>query len=663
MQGIALQTRKTKQYGVNGGTWRDQARARAAEHGFGHGELVRLQGRARARAGELDASKLAASLSGPQGLTRMHNTFARGHALAEIAGFFEQGASVSQLEQAVSSYLEDPSVRSLVVQSENERRYTTEDLLSRERDIIEGAKRRSTEQTGVLAGELVDRVISGYLPALNDEQATAVRGISTNGRGVEAVTALAGTGKTTMIGALAACYAQASWRVLGAAPSGRAARELRNMAGIPATTMHALLAQLEQDGGLASRTVVRLDEAGMAPTRQTAELFAYAERAEAKVIAAGDPGQLRSVEAGGWLGAIARRQPTPALREVMRHRDRKERAALEALHGGQPDPYLAHKQASIIVHAWESDALTDAVRGWQAAQREQKDERAVMIARDNHTCRQLNELARQQLSLDGLLPLDGVQVGGRQYAPGDRVIARRNDRYHDVDNGTLGTVVDIDRDGALLLKTDRGETRRLDRGYVADHVEHAYALTGHGAQGATVAWAAVVGRPDEFTREWAYTALSRARDGTVIHVISEQPETGREREQYAPAQPDRPAAQTYRALRRAMKRCETEPLALEQLNTKLRPAPLAPVPRPPSPASARTAEGKHRGQGPPTQTLELALPRAEPLVVQPSDRTAGEIGKQEDPRSAHPPRPPHAEPDGLELLRRSRRGPGRALSS
>jgi len=35
-------------------------------------------------------------------------------------------------------------------------------------------------------------------------------------------------------------------------------------------------------------------------------------------------------------------------------------------------------------------------------------------------------------------------------------------------------------------------------------------LTGHGAHGATVEWARVIGRPSEFTREWAYTSLSRA---------------------------------------------------------------------------------------------------------------------------------------------------------
>jgi len=41
-------------------------------------------------------------LSGPRGLTENHNTFARRHALAEIAGEFAQGASVTQLESRAS---------------------------------------------------------------------------------------------------------------------------------------------------------------------------------------------------------------------------------------------------------------------------------------------------------------------------------------------------------------------------------------------------------------------------------------------------------------------------------------------------------------------------------------------------------------------------------
>lgn len=126
-------------------------------------------------------------------------------------------------------------------------------------------------------------------------------------------------------------------------------------------------------------------------------------------------------------------------------------------------------------------------------------------------------------------------------------------------------MIEIDsRTHRMRLETDLGELRELDLAYVARHVEHAYALTGHGAQGGTVTWAGVIGRPEEFTREWAYTALSRAREQTMLHVIGERSEHQSDRDSYAPAETGRDTAATLQALQRAMRRSETERLALDQ---------------------------------------------------------------------------------------------------
>jgi ATP-dependent exoDNAse (exonuclease V) alpha subunit len=128
---------------------------------------------------------------------------------------------------------------------------------------------------------------------------------SPNGRGVEVVEALAGTGKTYTAGVLRELYENAGYDVLGVAPTGRAARELIDQAGIPSRTLDRQLIDLDELGdSLPKRCVVMFDEAGMAPTRSTALLLEAAERARAKVIAIGDPGQLASVQAGGWLRAV-----------------------------------------------------------------------------------------------------------------------------------------------------------------------------------------------------------------------------------------------------------------------------------------------------------------------------------------------------------------------
>ncbi len=151
-QGIALATRRATEYGVDGVRWREEARARAAEHGLGEREIARLRSAAAlATRAEADVVRSAvARLSGPVGLTANHNTFARRHVLAELAADFGQGASVDQLERATTAYLGHRSVVSLRDDG-MERRYTTCDLLACERAVIEGARRRATERVAVIA--------------------------------------------------------------------------------------------------------------------------------------------------------------------------------------------------------------------------------------------------------------------------------------------------------------------------------------------------------------------------------------------------------------------------------------------------------------------------------------------------------------------------------
>src|SRR5262249_54461408 len=160
-----------------------------------------------------------------EGLTEYHNTFTRRHALAEIAGEFAQGARTAQLERATTGYLNHRTVVALG-RIDGERRFTTHDLLACERAIVDGAVRRASEQTGVVDPRLADLAPGDSSAALSDEQQQAAHELVTDGRGVSVMQALAGTGKTRVLGALARIYETAGYRVLGVAPTGRAAREL-----------------------------------------------------------------------------------------------------------------------------------------------------------------------------------------------------------------------------------------------------------------------------------------------------------------------------------------------------------------------------------------------------------------------------------------------------
>jgi ATP-dependent exoDNAse (exonuclease V) alpha subunit len=108
------------------------------------------------------------------------------------------------------------------------------------------------------------------------------------------------------------------------------------------------------------------------------------------------------------------------------------------------------------VHASEHDGVAVLVEQWQRARTRHGERGVVMIAQANRTRELLNRAARERLKRDHLLSDHGVMIGGREYARGDRVIARHNDRGLDLDNGTLGTITNIGRN-RLLLVTNSGQ--------------------------------------------------------------------------------------------------------------------------------------------------------------------------------------------------------------
>jgi chromosome segregation ATPase len=192
-----------------------------------------------------------------------------------------------------------------------------------------------------------------------------------------------------------------------------------------------------------------------------------------------------------------------------------------------------------------------------------------MIARDNDTRAALNAGARECLRSHDALGEERV-YNGLPVAVGDRVIARHNDRRLDVDNGTRGTVSDLD-DHHVTIEVDAGVVRELPAAYVADHLEHAYALTGHGMQGATIEAALVLASPRDLTAGWSYTALSRARGETRLLVYDR--EFSQDRSEFAPTDQAPKAARDdlLARVQRHMLQRDDEDLAIEQLPDAIEP--------------------------------------------------------------------------------------------
>ena len=619
----ALKTRERKQYGVETHTWREEVRARASEHGLDAAAIDALleHGRAHAVIGDDGAGAERAVgdvLAGPKGLTEKANTFAQRDVLREYAAAAAQGARVRDVRARGARFAARGDVLDTVAGG-----LTSQDLVAAERRLIAAAVGRAGEHAAVVDGAGLRRALAGAERPLTDEQAEAVRAVATSGNGVDVIEALAGTGKTFTAGTLRHVYEDAGYRVIGVAPTGRAVRELAEEAGVAAWTLDRALLDLEQGDELPQRTVVLLDEAGMAATRTTERLLAAAQRAGAKVVAIGDSGQLASVQAGGWMRAVGERVGVHRLTQVMRQRDVDERRVLAQLHDGRPGPYLrwAQEHDHVAVHTSEDDAAARdaALEDWKLAAGEHGVAGAVLIARDNATRSALNDGAREHRRAQGAVG-DDVEYGPVTVAVGDRIICRRNDRFADVDNGTRGTVRATHRD-RVIIDTDAGAVRELPAGYVAEHVEHAYCLTGHGMQGGTVEHATVLARPRELSQGWSYTALSRARGATRLHIDGRDvpATTAAERAELAPPEhrerPDR--AQVLARAAARMRVRDDEDLAVTQLPTRAAPGraddpqlrDTAPMPATALPELA--AERGERRSAPAPKRARLAAIRAE----------------------------------------------------
>ena len=285
---------------------------------------------------------------------------------------------------------------------------------------------------------------------------------------------------------------------------------------------------------------------------------------------------------------------------------------LAEIHAGNPKPYIDFKRGRGELLTFDGDlaglrATQQAVEMLLEARRNPEigAEHAIVISLENERRHLINDIVREALYADGELG-ETVVIGGREWAVGDRVITRRNDREIDVDNGMRGTIKTVSEDG-IEVQIDDYELVTLPAWYVAEHTQHAYAITGHSAQGATVRWATVIGRPGDFSKNWAYTALSRAQLPTHMLVIDEPTPSQLERAETGPLETTN--TDLLERLEHRMKQRDDEDLAISQIDaaesrrlweatllTRSEAASCPHQPRTPTPGARQNAPAHRRSQ-------------------------------------------------------------------
>jgi exodeoxyribonuclease V alpha subunit len=361
-----------------------------------------------------------------------------------------------------------------------------------------------------------------------------------------------GTGKTFCAASLVADAIRhdGAGSVAVCAPTGKAAGRLTQVLrqrglDLTATTVHGLLQARPAGDGfefafgrgrpLPHRYVV-VDEASMVDAALLARLLSACAPATCLLLV-GDRHQLPPVGPGAPLrDLLAAGLPAAELSEILRNSGRIVRTCHRIKDGQRlrvsprPDPAagenLVHVPAANAAQAVEK--ICDLMARFPGPAPPQ-----VIVAR-NATRRELNR------RLQDLLNPHGERAAGRVFRRGDRVINLRNRTLGLADraggsafcaNGDLGTVAELRR-SHMLVRLDAGDLVRVplaaggpeerEDGDEADGDPDTgctftlgYAITGHKAQGSE--WPATVvyvepGAGRVASREWVYTALSRAKE-------------------------------------------------------------------------------------------------------------------------------------------------------
>ena len=419
----------------------------------------------------------------------------------------------------IQAELYDPQSNQIVQRP----RYTTAAMLELEAGLFNRASARHADCSfGVRSRRreaAIDRAeaVQGF--AYSPEQRAAVTHL-TGLNGMAAMVGYAGAGKSTVMRAVAEVYRDAGHDVVGAALSGKAAEELQKSAGINARTLASWQGRWAGDGVPLERgDVFVLDEAGMVPSREMAELVERLDQCGAKLIVIGDDRQLQPIGAGAAFRAIADIAGVYELTQVRRQRTPWQAEASIAFGLGRTNEALAayHDHGHIGFHDKLADAHTDIVTGWLADWRAGADAR--MFAHRRADVRALNTKARAVIKEAGGLAAETPFMTAdaiRQFACGDQVIFLKNEHSLGVKNGTLGTVTEAG-DGRLAVDVPHLAAPVFVDQNIYNNIDHAYAMTIHKTQGSTVDRAHVLAT-GSMDAQLSYVGLSRHREDVRLHV-------------------------------------------------------------------------------------------------------------------------------------------------
>jgi exodeoxyribonuclease V alpha subunit len=370
--------------------------------------------------------------------------------------------------------------------------------------------------------------------ALAPEQAAAVRLALTER--VAVLTGGPGCGKSYTVRAIVTLARAKRAKVVLAAPTGRAAKRLAELAGMEAATLHRLL-QLRPGGDAAfdrehplDADLVVVDEASMLDVLLANKLV-KAVPPGAHLLLVGDVDQLPSVGAGEVLRDLLAAATIPRVRLTQIFRQAQRSGVVTNAHrinaGHQP---VTHGLLDFFLFVADdpeqaADLVVDVVANRLPRRFSLDPRRDVQVLCPMHRgpagAGALNE--RLQAAVTPAQPgLAERRFGGRVYRIGDKVMQIRNNYDKGtagVFNGSVGVITALsldDQEVRVLLDEDEEVGYGFDE---LDELTHAYAVSIHRSQGSEypcVVIPLVMGAWLMLQRNLLYTAVTRAKQIVVL---------------------------------------------------------------------------------------------------------------------------------------------------
>ena len=354
--------------------------------------------------------------------------------------------------------------------------------------------------------------------------------------GVLVLTGGPGTGKTTVIKGILSILKAQGLKIRLAAPTGRAAKRLRETTGQKALTIHRLLEanNLAQDDNLQlgfskdiddqlDADVIILDEVSMVDI-VLMHHFLNAVPDGCRIILVGDTDQLPAVGPGSVLKDIIRSQKIPAIRLDEIFRQAQTSMIIQNAHiinaGRLPD---LRKQYSDFVFYELNDDTSITQKILDLCTKDLPHEgfdvlKDVQVLSPMHRflcgVENLNLMLQEQLNPKK--NQDELKYSSQTFRVGDKVMHIRNNYQKNVFNGDIGFIQDINNEKLTVDYFDHIVTYEKNE---LNELTLAYASSVHKSQGSEYKVVIIPLSTSHYImlqRNLLYTAITRAKQKVII---------------------------------------------------------------------------------------------------------------------------------------------------